>query len=101
MDQQSVADALDVLDDLIKWQLTARRWERVAELLDELGAAGRAGDDVRLREVVGALELVSPIRATPIGTEPTTPVPPVVLERRNERVDSLRGTGPEERRGGG
>jgi hypothetical protein len=89
-DDETVEDALDVLADVVLWELTPQRWERVAEILDGIGAAVAAGDADGLRSAVADLELGGPTRAFRIGSTTVSGISPPILERRNTLVHILR-----------
>ncbi|MFI7465118.1 CATRA system-associated protein [Nonomuraea sp. NPDC049646] len=86
---EAVADALDVLDDLLEWRLASARWERVRDLLDALAAALRSHDPEAAQEAVAELELAGPVRVTRIGTKPLLPPSEDVRDRRNRLVHAL------------
>jgi len=88
LDAETVDDALDVLQDLVLWELAPRRWEQVGEILDRITAALAAHDADDLREALAHLEL-SPVRALRIGSAGTTGIPQPVLDRRNTLVYRL------------
>jgi hypothetical protein len=93
LDDETVADALDVLEDLAEWQLAAPRWERVHGILDRLAGALGAGDTAGVRAAVADLELSGPVRALRIGTADTDGIPEPVLDRRNTMLHQLGGAG--------
>ena len=82
-------DARDVLADALQWRLTAARWTAIGDVVDELAAAVRSGDVEAARTAVTALELLGPVRATPVGAEPMVPAPERVREEINELVPEL------------
>ena len=91
LDDDVRADALDVLTDALQWRLTEPRWSAVRTAVDALAAAVRAGDAVAVRAAVADLELLGPVRATPIGREPIVPPPDGVLDEINELVGAMDG----------
>ena len=88
-DAESVGDALDVLRDLLWWELVPARWERVDRLLVRIAAAFAAGDATELREAVADLELSGPVKAIRIGSTAVAGIPEPVLDRRNTLVHTL------------
>ena len=88
-DTETVDDALDVLQDLVLWELVPERWELVDRLLGRIGAAFVAGDADELREAVADLELSGPVRALRIGGTTVQGIPEPVLDRRNTLVHTL------------
>jgi hypothetical protein len=89
LDRETVDDALDVLQDIVLWELTAPRWEQVGQILDRLGAAIAVADREGLRAAVADLELSGPTRALRIGGTGTRGIPEPVFDRRNNLVHSL------------
>ncbi|MEV7628708.1 CATRA system-associated protein [Actinoplanes sp. NPDC089786] len=89
LDRETVDDALDVLRDIVLWELTPQRWEQVTLILGRLADALAAGDPEELRDAVADLELSGPTRALRIGGTETGGIPEPVLERRNTLVHSL------------
>jgi hypothetical protein len=90
-DAEARADALDVLNDLLEWQLAPQRWERVEQIVDSIVEALAAGDVDALREATAELELAGPVRITRIGSTPLLPAPEQVRDRANHLVHSLGG----------
>jgi hypothetical protein len=88
-DAETVDDALDVLQDLVLWELAPQRWEQVGEILERITAALAARDADDLREAVADLELSGPVRALRIGSASTGGIPEPVFDRRNTLVHSL------------
>jgi hypothetical protein len=86
---ETVQDAVDVLQDLVRWEMTAPRWEHVAELLTRIDAAFARDDAGELRAAVAELEDSEPVRIVPIGSKPATGIPQPVLDRRNTLVHTL------------
>ncbi len=89
LDDEVRADALDVLTDALQWRLTEARWAAFRTAVGTLAAALRAGDGEAVRAAVAELELLGPVRATPIGREPVVPAPEPVREEINELVHAL------------
>lgn len=79
LDAETVEDALDVVQDLVLWELTPQRWGRVQEILANIAAALTARDAVALREAVAELELSGPVRALRIGSKEVIGVPEPVV----------------------
>lgn len=78
LDASLLADAFDVLQDVVRWRLTAARWATVCSALDAMRAAYDAGDVDALREAVYDLELAGPVRANSLaGDEVGEPPAPV------------------------
>jgi hypothetical protein len=93
-DDETKADALDVLNDLLEWQLAAQRWERVERIVDALAEALAAGDADALREATAELEVAGPVRITRIGATPQIPAPERVRDVANHLVHVLGGAPP-------
>jgi hypothetical protein len=89
LDDELRADARDVLTDALQWRLTAARWTAISGLVDKLAAAVRSGDVEAVRTAVADLELLGPVRATPVGAVPVVPAPERVREEINELVPEL------------
>lgn len=89
LDDDVRADALDVLVDTLQWRLTEPRWVAIRAAVDALAAAVRAGDVEAVRAAVADLELLGPVRATPIGHEPLVPAPDPVRDEINELVRAM------------
>jgi hypothetical protein len=97
-DAETVQDAVDVLDDLVLWELAPQRWEQVDRILAWIDRALRARDGDDLRAAVAELELSGPVRILRIGGNQQTPVPPPVLDRRNALVHTLTRDGDRDQR---
>lgn len=92
LDRETRDDALDVLRDALQWRLADQRWAAIRAAVDALRAAVRAGDADGARSAVAELELLGPVRATPVGRAPTVPPPDPVREEINELVHTLDGS---------
>ncbi|MGK5685120.1 CATRA system-associated protein [Actinoplanes sp. URMC 104] len=88
-DDETVRDAVDVLQDLVLWEMSAQRWEHVEATLHRIERALADGDAAELREAVAELEVSGPVRILRIGTRTTTGIPPRTLDRRNALVHAL------------
>ena len=88
-DDETIQDAVDVLQDLVLWEMSPQRWEHIAGVLQRIDSALAGRDPAELREAVTELEISGPARMLRIGTKQTTGIPPQVLERRNALVHSL------------
>jgi hypothetical protein len=88
-DAETLGDALDVLQDLVLWELVPQRWEQVEQLLDRMQVAIASRDAGDLRDAVADLELSGPVRVSLIGSTPIRGIPEPVLERRNSLVHAL------------
>jgi hypothetical protein len=88
-DAETVDDALDVLQDLVLWELVPERWARVDSIIDRITVALAARDAGDLRDAVADLELSGPIRALRIGSTGERGIPEPVLDRRNSLVHAL------------
>ena len=88
------ADALDVLQDVLQWRLTATRWATVRVALDAMRAAYDAGDVDALREAVYDLELAGPVRANSLAGEEVGEPPAPVYDVANRLQHDLSGEGP-------
>lgn len=60
---------LDIVADAVRWRLPEARWSDVEELMDALHKAVRTGQQDAVEQALGTLELVAPLRITPIGGE--------------------------------
>jgi hypothetical protein len=89
IDDEARDDAVDVLQDLIEWELAPQRWERVALIVGSLADALARGDGEALREATAELELTGPVRVTRIGTKSVIPVPEQTRDRANHLVHAL------------
>ncbi len=81
---------MDVLDDLLGWELPSDRWPEVSARLTALAAAVRANDSAGVTAATVQLELISPLMGPGMGKEPTVPPTDAVREQQAEIVDSLR-----------
>ena len=88
------ADALDVLQDLRQWRMTAPRWATVRRALEAMRAAYDVGDGQALRSAVYDLELAGPVRANSIGGEAVAGPPEPVYDIANVMVHDLSGEPP-------
>jgi hypothetical protein len=88
-DAETVGDALDVLQDLVLWELAPPRWAQVERILDRIATALAARDAEDLRDAIADLELSGPVRALLIGRDGMGGIPEPVLDRRNELVHAL------------
>jgi len=61
------SDALDVLSEVLMWQLAAPRWQAIEEVLIAMAAALQTNDLEALAEATIDLELAGPVRITRIG----------------------------------
>lgn len=90
LDEEIIADAVDVLEDSAEWMLAEARWERVLSIIDRLSRALEALDAEAFQAAVADLELSGPVRALRIGTAETYGIPEPVLDRRNTMLNELR-----------
>ncbi|MGX1543065.1 CATRA system-associated protein [Streptomyces adustus] len=97
IDGETRDDAVDVLTDLLEWQLVEERWEGVDAILRSLTEALAAGDGAALRNATAELELAGPIRITRIGAEPLIPAPDRTRDRANRLVHALGSQPPKPR----
>ena len=93
VDAKLRADALDVLQDVIQWRLTATRWATVRGVLDAMRAAYDAGEVDALREAVYALELAGPVRANSLAGDEVGEPPAPVYDVANRLQHDLFGEG--------
>ena len=89
IDERFRRETLDLLAKVAAWMASARRWQEIDEALVEMMAALDAADFAALDAAIGELEDLDPVRATRVGTEPTTPPPPPTRERLNETVHKI------------
>jgi hypothetical protein len=91
-DAEAVQDAVDVLQDVVLWDLAPARWVNVQRAMQRMHAAIESGDVDELRDATNDMENGGgPVRQVRIGTNMVTGVPPQILERRNELVHALTG----------
>ncbi|MFF0659276.1 CATRA system-associated protein [Micromonospora tulbaghiae] len=90
-DAETISDALDLLQDMVLWDLVPERWEHIGLLLSRLEVALATGEADEARDVVVQLELSGPVRANRIGSAEKSGIPEPILERRNTLVHSLTG----------
>ena len=88
-DDETVQDAVVLLQDLVLWEMSPQRWERVDELLQRINDAYAARDATELRAATAELEISGPVRILRIGSKQSTGIPPMTLERRNTLIHSL------------
>ncbi|MET1071953.1 MAG: CATRA system-associated protein [Umezawaea sp.] len=81
---------MDVLDDLLGWELSPGRWSEVSARLSALAAAVRTDDSADVINATVALELISPLMGPGMGKEPTVPSINEVRDKQGEIVNSLR-----------
>ncbi|MEU5634102.1 CATRA system-associated protein [Streptomyces rishiriensis] len=101
IDDETRTDAVEVLRDLLEWQLSPRRWDRVQPLVDALADALAAGDGDGVRAVTAELELSGPVRITRIGATPVIPAPPRTRDQANHLIHSLGVPPPQDANHGG
>jgi len=78
---RDVDTAVALLRALPEWDLDPAGWDRVTHALDALDDALRRGDGAAFGLALARLELLGPVRITPLGTPPKKPPPPPVRER--------------------
>lgn len=89
---QATAEAIDVLRDVLVWELALPRWQEVERVVESMQTASATADVDTLREITADLELLGPVRITRIGATPQVPAPDRVRERTNYLIHSLSGT---------
>lgn len=89
LDAETRADILDVLGDIAEWHLPPPRWAHVVDSVEALAVALANGDTLAVRESIGEVELMGPVRATRIGTGDRSSAPHRVLDRVRTLVHSL------------
>ncbi|TQS43153.1 CATRA system-associated protein [Cryptosporangium phraense] len=89
VDEETIDDALDVLEYLSEWRLAPQRWESVQAILDRMDIALRTADGPALRRAVAELELSGPVRANRIGTAEIITAPSRIVDRQNTLVHVL------------
>ncbi|WP_329282043.1 CATRA conflict system CASPASE/TPR repeat-associated protein [Streptomyces sp. NBC_01451] len=89
IDEETRTDVLEVLGDLLAWELTPQRWERVEPIVVSLAEALAAGDGAAARDATADLELAGPVRATRLGAVPVIPVPEHIRDQADHLVHSL------------
>jgi len=93
LDASLLADALDVLQNVVQWRLTATRWATVCSALDAMRAAYDAGDVDAVRKAVFDLELAGPVRANSLAGEEVGEPPAPVYDVANRLQHDLSGDG--------
>jgi CATRA-Associated Small Protein len=84
--------ARNVLQDVLRWRLTADRWADISDILDDLEAGLRLsgpGQLAALTEAAVALELSAPPRLTPVDKLAADSAPDSVRDRVNVLVHAL------------
>jgi hypothetical protein len=89
LDDETRADAVAVLLDVLEWQLVPQRWKWVEQLVDSFADALAGGDVAAMREATAELELAGPVRVTRIGATPLVAVPEPMRDRAEYLVHSL------------
>jgi hypothetical protein len=69
------SDVRDIVQDAVQWQLPKEQWLAVEDIVIKLHHAWRNGDPKQVEEQLTALELIAPLRITPIGGPPTESAP--------------------------
>jgi hypothetical protein len=85
------AEALDLLQDALEWQLAEGRWQAIEHTLIAMDAALAANDLAALTAATADLELAGPLRITRIGATPMVPAAPPIRDRLNHLVYVLGG----------
>ena len=85
-----IAEAVDVIEDVLEWELTEARWNEVSRITAVVRAAMEAADAQTFRAAVVDLELFGPHRFTRLGMTPRVPAPAPLRDQLNELVHSLR-----------
>jgi hypothetical protein len=85
-------DALVILRQLPRWELSAARWKGVREILDALEAGLDLADDEMVTGAIFRLGEAGPVRIIKVGTTSGEPPPPLVRERVNELISRLSGS---------
>ncbi|GAB2606759.1 hypothetical protein Aab01nite_01940 [Paractinoplanes abujensis] len=88
-DDETVQDAVAVLQHLVMWTHGPQRWEEVDLAMVELRAAFEAGDADAVRAAIAELDRLGPDRILRIGSRTATGIPTPVLDRRNTLVHWL------------
>lgn len=101
IDDETRTDVVEVLGDLLEWQLAPQRWDRVQALVEALAEALAAGDGDSVRAVTAELELSGPVRITRIGADPVIAAPPHTRDQANHLVHSLGVPPPQDAKPGG
>ncbi|GAB1817738.1 CATRA system-associated protein [Herbidospora sp. RD11066] len=83
------ADLLELLEDVLAWQLSPARWDGVAALVDSISSAHERGDRDELAAAIAELDLLGPVRMHRIGDAPVVPPPPKVREWVNRLVHAV------------
>lgn len=88
-------EAIAVLRDALRWNMTAARWAQAGDVVEEIASAAASASPDALWQTTGSLELFSPPRVinriggTGGDTPPLLPAPRAVRARIVELVDSL------------
>ncbi|MBL7259412.1 CATRA system-associated protein [Paractinoplanes lichenicola] len=88
-DDETVQDAVAVLQHLVMWTHVPQRWEEVDLAMVALRAAFEAGDAEAVRASIAVLDRLGPDRILRIGSRTVTGIPAPVLDRRNTLVHWL------------
>jgi hypothetical protein len=89
--------AIQVLEYILRLELSPARWEQLAAIIDIAIDAEAAGDLAGLRAATVELELAGPVRVVRIGAAEAGPPPPKVRERANILVHKLESPKVEEK----
>jgi hypothetical protein len=84
------SDALDVLSNVLTWQLAAPRWQVLEKVLVAMDTALQANDLEALAEATIQLELAGPVRITRIGDTSVSAPTDAVRGRVAHLIRSLR-----------
>jgi hypothetical protein len=85
----TLAEVLDLVEDIDEWLLPRARWADVADLIVALSTAADVKDMTSIRSATAELRLISPLRVKLIGEEPAEPPPPPVRDRLNVLLHKL------------
>lgn len=88
-DDETVQDAVAVLQQVIMWEHTPRKWALVDSAVQALADAFETGDAEAVRAAVATLDRLGPARILRIGSSTATGIPAPVLDRRNTLVHRL------------
>ncbi len=89
LDDENREDALDVLQDTSRWELTEHDWGLADQTVRLMLAALDAHDPVLFRKATDQLDAISPFRGKTAGTEPEVPAPEPTRDLINDTIHEL------------
>ncbi|MEV6843931.1 CATRA system-associated protein [Actinoplanes sp. NPDC051411] len=89
VDEEAVADALEILDEIQVWRLAPRRWDQVSELLDQMASTIDRRDATAVLSAVADLQRNGPTRVQRIGVGAIAGIPESITDRCNALTRAL------------